>query len=450
MKEQVDTILDQLGPVFSNRSWIVAPGITSPERFLAPLLRLSPEKVLLVHMGLDDIDKFQVQRNYKISTEAPTLLGALKNYEDILADPPPDLASQVALFDPHGTANVLLSPLISLEHVLGRKTFGARPRDWRGLEDKITFYRFLRKNHIAVPKHMISPLTLESLSRCYELLDAGSGVVIAPETGDILTGGGTHLWWIKSSRELTDVVHLMGPTSRMARVMPFHEGTTCSVHGWVHEGEVYCFPPVELFVHYSEAHPRLLYAGYSTYWKPTCNVTTDLKEVATKIGKALYQQYDYRGFFNVDAVSTNQGIVVTETNTRIGGTLWILFENQSSQLPLALMDAAIRHRVPLTLSPAKICAQIEAHTYEHPAFHIQWFMPHFRARDVNGNVVKAEGSYQISTQKKPDSIEYYTKPVFGGTLVCANTSNRSFDGASLSDDAKTIASLITRSILSTK
>jgi hypothetical protein len=266
------------------------------------------------------------------------IMGGIRAFERVLAEPPAELVAAVDRFDPERRAEVLGAVFVTSRTVLGRRVFGARTPTWCALEDKTTVDGLWDAAGIERGPSQVVPIGSDDLGRAARRLDAGDGVVLVADNRTGWHGGGYGLRWARSDTELSAARDELATMADRVRMMPFLEGLPCSIHGWVVGREVVTFRPCEMVVLRESGAARLRYAGASATWLPRDDDREAMREVARRVGVHLRDAYDYRGVFTVDGVLTVSGFRPTELNPRFGIGLATL--GRRAGLPLYLLHCA--------------------------------------------------------------------------------------------------------------
>lgn len=251
--------------------------------------------------------------------------GAMHRTTEVFAAPPADVSAAIDRFDPEHTGRGLLNAFQAGDSIAGRVVYGPRRPEWVRLEDKLTINELLDSAGVARPPAINLGLTdAAGLLTAHRRLDAGSGTIMAVDASQGFHGGGVGLRRVVDEARLADATGELGRRGTRVRMATFVEGLPCSIHGCAVPGAPpMVMRPVELLTLRSSV--GLHYAGVSTVWDPGPEVTDDMARVADRVGRALGEQVDFRGWYTVDGVLGADGFVVTEVNPRPGAGLFWMF-----------------------------------------------------------------------------------------------------------------------------
>jgi hypothetical protein len=267
--------------------------------------------------------------------EGLSMMEMLRHGSDVLADLPADALAALADFDPDRSAVVVTGFLNEAPEVDGRPTLAHRRPEWVALEDKTVIDRFWDDAGIARAPSEVVPLG-EAGSAAVRL-DEGHGTVWAADARDGFHGGGTGTFWVVDDASRAAALSGLSPMCDSVRVMPFLEGTPCSIHGIVLPDGVAALRPVEMVT--LRRGTDLVYAGCATFWDPAAEVRESMRDMVRRAGEQLRAQVDFRGTFTIDGVVTDKGFLPSELNPRFGAG--ILAIARASGLPMMMVNELI-------------------------------------------------------------------------------------------------------------
>ena len=315
---------ERLRQISAGHPWIVAGAIAqSSVAFAGHLTRAGAERVLAVgaHRGVGDIDE---KVDHIVVGDAITGFGmtTIRDADRALRDPPAALLEAVDRFDPDGSARSIVDVTMAAGTMSGRPTFGARPRSWEALEDKIGVAELWNTAGIrSAPMECVELDPADAVLAAHRRLASPEGTVWSVDAAAGWHGGahGTH--WVPNERVAARVVDGLDPRHRRVRVMPFLAGPPCSIHGMVLETTTIAFRPIETLTYLDRPHARLVYCRASSHWDPPPDDRDEMRSVAVAVGEALRARVGFRGVFTVDGVLTTEGFRPTEVNPRFGAAL---------------------------------------------------------------------------------------------------------------------------------
>jgi hypothetical protein len=249
-----------------------------------------------------------------------------------LADPPPDVIDAIDTFDPSGEAVALGTFLNTCATLVGRPFVSYRRPEWVALEDKVVIDDFWDRAGIRRQPSTVVPL--DDAADAARSIDRGDGTVWAADARDGFHGGASQTHWVADEPSRTDALERLRPVAERVRIMPFIDGTPCSIHGIVLPDGVAVARPVEM-VTLRQGH-RFVYAGCATYWDPPSGIRDQMRSVARTVGVRLAEELDFRGTFTVDGVSASDGFWPTELNPRFGAGMNTIA--RASGLPILLVN----------------------------------------------------------------------------------------------------------------
>lgn len=268
---------------------------------------------------------------------------ALQQYEALLADLPRTALAEVDRFDKRGEALAIVSELVDLQVLAGRRRFGARKSEWRQWERKTQAKPLWNELPFFELPSMTGDIEdMTAIGRMVAHMDEGYGAVVSsdPPTG---FGFGCRLVrHVSSGKDLPETIRFFRQDGcSTLRIMPFFVGVPCSIHGLVTPQGVAVFRPVEQLIFREAGTSRFVYAGVATYWDPSEADRELMREVALMTGETLMRVSGYRGAFGVDGVLGRSGFRPTEINARMCAGLALVGAGCSG-ISLPLLDLIAR------------------------------------------------------------------------------------------------------------
>ncbi len=261
-----------------------------------------------------------------------TMMEQIRSEERFLADPPDEVRSALADFDPDGDAVVLGTFLNANPDLAGRPFLTHRRPRWVELEDKVVVDAFWDRAGIARQPSAVVPLAEAEAAAA--TLDMGAGTVWAADAREGFHGGASQTYWIADDESHDVAVAGLRSVCDRVRVMPFLDGIPCSIHGIVLPEGVAVLRPVEMVT--LRQGRRFVYAGCATYWDPPADVRRQMRSVARAVGAQLAADVGFRGTFTVDGVAADDGFWPTELNPRFGAGINAIA--RASGLPILLLN----------------------------------------------------------------------------------------------------------------
>ncbi len=332
----IRALMDDLRSVYGGRSWILAWDVLAASTpFVNQLLGMGATRVFAL-AGSEGTGPTPNVPSFLLGVGGVSVMEAIRVAEAAMAKLPDAAQTAVEAFDPERTACVLRPMFGALDFVAGRPVFGARPLAWRALEDKTQIDALWDHCGVRRAPCQVVEASAAALSAAAQALDRGAGTVWAADNRFGFHGGAELTRWVVDQREAEQATTMMAASAHNVRVMPMLEGRPCSIHGWVVNGEVLVFRPVEMVV--LRKGRRFVYAGCASYWDPASNIRAEMRRVARRVGHYLRDSVGYRGAFTVDGVVSAAGFLPTELNPRFGAGLMVL--GLRVQLPLYLLHCA--------------------------------------------------------------------------------------------------------------
>lgn len=323
---------------------------------------------------------------YDLGIGGSSMMANLRLTEAALLDLPEPALDAVDDFDPERKAVVLASPFTADDEIASRRVVGRRAPSWEALEDKVVCDTVFDAAGVDRAPSEVVDADAEALQTTSRHLDAGSGVVWSGDAREGFNGGAEYVRVIRGPADHEEAERFFAAHCDRVRVMPFLDGTPCSIHGFVHTGEVVAFRPVELLVLRRPTN-RFLYAGTATFWDPDPAEREAMRETAGKVGAELDRRVGYRGGFTVDGVLTADGFRPTELNARFGaGTVPL---TAALDLPLTLVNTLAISDPEADIRPADLERIIVEHADAHRAGGAYSVLP--EAADGVGHGVVVDG-----------------------------------------------------------
>jgi hypothetical protein len=318
-----------VAPQYAGRRFIVvAESLVAAKAQVEFLIDHGALRPLVIAMarGLGDVPSDDQAEVFTLGLDLPPDAGArlmpfMRAVEAVMSDPPPEILEWLDVWDPERDARVLAPHLLAGSAMGGRAVYGGRRAEWIALEDKMIVDQFWDEVGVRRAPSRILPLDHELLATAAVDLDWGRGTVWVGDNREGWHGGAEYLQWVRNPADAGDAYRFFHQHCDRVRVMPFLEGTPCSIHGIVFDATVIAARPFEMLVLAVEGTPGLKYVGTASFWDPPDADRNEMRGVARRVGHHLAVIADFRGMFTVDGVMTVAGFLPTELNPRGGAGL---------------------------------------------------------------------------------------------------------------------------------
>lgn len=265
------------------------------------------------------------------------MMERIRRSNALIGDPPRHVVAAADRFDPDGTAIVIGTFLAEAATFAGRPLLAHRRPEWVRLEDKTLADEIWERAGVEHQPSTVVPLSdAEHASRS---LDRGHGTVWAADASEGYHGGGHLTRWVRDAATLRRAQAQLGGHCDVVRVMPFVEGTPCSIHAIVLPDGDAVFRPVEMVTLRNAA--GLVYAGCATFWDPPVTIREQMRSAARRVARVLRAEADFRGTFTIDGVAAPDGFWPTELNPRFGAGINTLTRAVGDIPILLLHDLAV-------------------------------------------------------------------------------------------------------------
>jgi len=347
-----------LTDVYGGRKWLCVGGVVMEAVGSGTALRDLGAEVLALgaSRGVGEIPDWIEVVDLDLGP-ARSLMDAMRRAESALADLPAWAQAKIDRFDPDGKARAVLPIFGSLQQVAGRPVFGARDPSWIALEDKTRADALWDAAGVARAPSRVVDLAADAIEGVWDELDGGHGVVLALDNTEGWHGGTEGTRWVRARDRIDEVVAELAGHAHAVRAMPFLEGLPCSIHGWVVNGTVIAFRPVEMVVLRRAGAAQFHYAQAASFWDAPPKLHDEMRGVARAVGAHLRDTHGYRGVFTVDGVATGEGFRPTELNPRYGAGMNVLTRAIPDFPAYALHVATVEQDLP-GLDPARLEADV--------------------------------------------------------------------------------------------
>ena len=350
MSGAIEAIDRELGAVYGSRSWLVASDVLQGAGRTVRRLRAwgAPQCfAIAARMGVGDLPQPEDWEHRVLGLPNAPMMEAIHSAENALRDLPREVIDAVDAFDPQRAARVIGTIVSDGRPVAGRAFWGARPRSWRELEDKVLVDRLWDACGIPRMDSEVVAVDHAALRAAHRRLDRGAGTVWAGDATKGFHGGGAYTFPVRSETEAARATEALAKQCVRARVMPYLEGIPCSIHGIVFPDHVVVLRPAELLVLRHAATGRFVYCRADTFWDPPTATRASMREAARTAGTMLRQSMGYRGAFTIDGVATGEGFRPTELNPRVGAALALM----DADFPFSFLHDALVEGVAFATDP---------------------------------------------------------------------------------------------------
>jgi hypothetical protein len=251
-------------------------------------------------------------------------------------------------FDQGGSARVILNELLPNLVVAHRLRYGGDPSRWRLLENKLDSDALWSAAGVSHESGRV--VAIKDLVHEHRVLKEAAGEVWSSERPGVYSFGGAMVRHVRDIRAAASAQRYFARHGcTHVKISRYYSGVPFGIHGFVSGQGIAIFRPVEQVVFRSEA-PGFTHAGVSTHWDPPEGARLAIRDTARLVGAHLLRKHDYRGFFGIDGVLSNDGFLPTELNARLGEG-GALLASTCPNLHLHLIDLALREREPWDFQP---------------------------------------------------------------------------------------------------
>ena len=180
VNDVVERVTEAAGQFLGGRRVVLAGlPVAAAARFVGLLRRLGSDRCLVVGttLGTGDLPDSTDAAWVDLDIDAD-VMDEFRQFERVVADPPPALTAALDQLDPEGDALVLAAPYQAVPAIAGRPVVGARPPAWVALEDKTANDAlFDRAGVTRPPCEIVAVDDADGLAAAAGRLDAGHGTV---------------------------------------------------------------------------------------------------------------------------------------------------------------------------------------------------------------------------------------------------------------------------------
>ena len=416
--------LDLLRPTFEGKRVIIAlQHAAAAEADVRQVLKLGATEVLVVAarsggLGADPADHGARVVTLGIDHDG-TAGGSIQAVQRALASLPEWVCVELDRFDSDRNA-VVLGDFLNENSSLGGRPFVFHRRpEWLALDEKTEVDSLWDAVGIARAPSVIVDATLKAVANAFVEVDRSDGVVVAVDSSTGWTGGGEGTRWIRD-RNPDSIGEALGTwlqPGRRVRVMPFLEGTPCSIHGIVFDDYVVALRPVEMVV-LRKVEGGFFYAGCASFYDPPDGDREEMRGLGKKVGAFLRERVGYRGAFTVDGVMTTEGFRPTELNPRNGAGLMAM-ERAYGQ-PLHLLVDFVASGMKADWRPAQLEMSLLA-AFDARRGGGTWGTAPVVSESVpaSGRVRFGDSSVELAEESEPADLVFSSAISANGTFIRA-------------------------------
>lgn len=331
----IKAVEGRIAEVHRSKKWILAGDVAAGFVPVVDQLRKWDVAGVMVVAGVEGVgDLPNADSTFLTNTSGNTMMLGIRASIRSIEDPSVELLAAVDAFDPEGEALVLNPGFSRMGHLFGRRAYGAKPRVWRDLEDKMIIDELWDAAGVERAPSAIVPIS--DAPTAAQALAGDHGTVWVADNLEGWHGGGEYARWIRCPEDVQPAVDWFKEHASFVRVMPFLDGLPCSIHGFVTRDGIAVFSPVELFIFRVANRPAFFYAQGGNFWNPPVAVRDEMREAARSVGALLHARYGYLGGFGIDGICTADGFRPTELNPRL--SLGHNVHSRAADIPLGSIE----------------------------------------------------------------------------------------------------------------
>lgn len=343
-----------------------------------------------------------------------TMTEEVRRAAALAAEPPAKVIAAVEAYDPNREAVWWLTPFGSNAPQLGRQVLGGRPDQWAALEDKTLCDELWEEAGIAYAPSRTVPAVVADLDAAARELDGGRGTVWSGDAREGLNGGSDYVRWVRTPDHADHACAFFAAHCDRVRVMPYLDGTSCSIHGFVLPDGVAALRPVELVQLPEPDSGTFESGGMSTWWDPPSRVRDSMRAAARAVGRVLDRRVGYRGGFSIDGVVTEEGFLPTELNPRFSGGLTTL-ARAVPELPIELVQLNAMLGRDIRMSAAELEDRIVSAADEDRGGRVMALVPAVAPTDSVEHVVDwVDGELRPGNDSTSDAVVRLGPSMVGG------------------------------------
>lgn len=331
----IEAIKGEIAAFHRGKKWIFTPDVAAAATPMVDQLREWGVDDLMIVAGVEGVgDLPNVNRIHYTRTSGETMMLAIRAFMASIESPSAELLKAVNAFDPAEEAQVLGQMFSRQSELAGRPVYGARPVEWRNLEDKTVIDELWDAAGIThVPAEVVAVADAPAAA---ERLGSELGSVWAADNREGWHGGGEYTRWVRDPEDVEPATEWFQQHAHTVRVMPFLDGLPCSIHGFVTGNGIAVFNPVELLIYRRVERAGFVYSRGANFWEPPDAVRDQMREAARSVGTLLDERMGYRGGFGIDGIATADGFRPTELNPRL--SLGHLTHSRTADFPLGSVE----------------------------------------------------------------------------------------------------------------
>ncbi|MDK1018215.1 MAG: hypothetical protein QGD89_02255 [Actinomycetota bacterium] len=331
----LEAVRGRIAEVHRGKKWILAGEAAAGWTPVVDQLREWDVAGVMIVAGIAGVgDLPNADSTFLTNTSGETMMLGFRAFLRSVEHPSAELLAAIDAFDPEGEALVLNPGFSREDHIAGRFVYGARPREWRDLEDKMIVDELWDASGVSRAPSEVLPVA--EASAAADRLAGDLGTIWVADNLEGWHGGGEYVRWVRNPEDVPPAVDWFRQHARLVRVMPFLDGLPCSIHGFVTRDGVAVFNPVELFIFRVAKRSSLFYAQGGNFWNPPGDLRDEMRSAASSVGALLHDRYGYLGGFGIDGICTADGFRPTELNPRL--SLGHTVHARAADLPLGSIE----------------------------------------------------------------------------------------------------------------
>ena len=312
----INAINERVAEVIRGRRWIVLPDVAAAATQTVEQLHEQGADGVMVIAGVEGVGELpQADRIHYTRTSGSTIMKGIRAFIASVENPSTALLEAVDSFDPDGEAQVLDAGFNRSATIAGRAVYGARPRAWADLEDKMIVDELWDAAGVArAPSEIVEVADAPDAAG---RLPSDLGTVWVADNKEGWHGGAEYARWVREPDDATPAVEWLTRHAGRVRVMPFLDGIPCSIHGFLTRNGVAVFQPVEMIILRLRDRPGFFYGSAANFWNPPTSISDEMRDACRSVGSLLAARVGYLGGFGIDGVCTSDGFRPTELNPRL-------------------------------------------------------------------------------------------------------------------------------------
>jgi hypothetical protein len=301
------------------------------------ILAGSVHKNYALHRFFEDAGAARVDSLDLTSESELPLYRLMSCQQEVISNPTSEIRAFFDRVDPDNNAIVYAGSFVAQSQFCGREIIGKREQ---------TQFESERKDRQA---HLT-----RSLSRELDLADLEAAVSIVKEEARnvplVVSGipdrclaiGASHTYLVAGGVTITEMLRRLASECSRAILTPFNFGIPCTFYGYMTRKWVIDFGPFEALVYWDLRSGRIDAPGILRPLLLNQEQEAAARNAVRDIAERLHQDTGYCGAFCTDGVMQDKSYIIHEINPRVCAGFSLLTEMAGSQIPLSLVDLALR------------------------------------------------------------------------------------------------------------